>query len=352
MDLPNYFLADLPPEAALNGTMIAEACQTLKRNRERYLADRPTSSLLRTLGELGQSWLQPDYPFRKMALAADPNVSGFSRATLANGLDAFFRQLTTDNLQELLVQELGHDRRLDEFCASEVEQMRQRAALARGPEFLVHIAAGNLPNPTLSSMVRGFLVRSAQFVKCASGAAFIPRLFAHSIYEAEPKLGACLEVAEWPGGREDLENALYREADCVMATGTDETLAAVRHHVPVQVRFLGYGHRVSFGYVTREAMWRPGISKAACPLTCFTWSAAGEFRTNNSLNSWLRNWPGERRSNRGARSRTRRRPPSPVAGRSTRYARPTRRKPASGRAPNPPPGQWCTRPIRASRFPV
>jgi hypothetical protein len=34
MNLPNYFLADLPPEAALSPTMIAEACQTLKRNRE------------------------------------------------------------------------------------------------------------------------------------------------------------------------------------------------------------------------------------------------------------------------------------------------------------------------------
>jgi hypothetical protein len=38
MNLPNYFLADLPPEATLSPAMIAEACQTLKRNREHYLA--------------------------------------------------------------------------------------------------------------------------------------------------------------------------------------------------------------------------------------------------------------------------------------------------------------------------
>ena len=43
MNLPNYFLADLPPEAALTPTMIAEACQTLKRNRESYLATRSTA---------------------------------------------------------------------------------------------------------------------------------------------------------------------------------------------------------------------------------------------------------------------------------------------------------------------
>jgi hypothetical protein len=34
MNLPNYFLADLPPEATLSPAMITEACQTLKRNRD------------------------------------------------------------------------------------------------------------------------------------------------------------------------------------------------------------------------------------------------------------------------------------------------------------------------------
>ena len=103
------------------------------------------------------------------------------------------------------------------------------------------------------SIVLGLLTRSAQFVKCASGSAFLPRLFAHSIYEADPKLGACLEIAEWRGGNADLENVLFAEADCVTATGSDETLAAIRSRLPAQRRFLGYGHRVSFGFVARRS---------------------------------------------------------------------------------------------------
>jgi hypothetical protein len=86
-------------------------------------------------------------------------------------------------------------------------------------------------------------------VKCASGAALLPRLFAHSLYDADPKLGACLEIAEWRGGKIDLETALFAEADCVTATGSDETLAAIRARLPAKTRFLGYGHRVSFGFV-------------------------------------------------------------------------------------------------------
>jgi hypothetical protein len=254
MNLPNYFLVDVGGEASLHPAMITEACQTLKKNREQYLRDRSTSSLIRTVSELAADWLRPDYPFRELALAHIPERTGFSAPTLAKGLDSFFRQLTAENLRRLLEQELGQGKRLDGLCAAGPEESQERAALARGPEFLVQITAGNIPNPTLLSIILGLLVRSAQFIKCASGAAYLPRLFAHSLYEVEPKLGACLELAEWPGGEGKLESALFCEADCVTATGSDQTLAAIRQQLPVHVRFLGYGHRVSFGYVTREVL--------------------------------------------------------------------------------------------------
>ena len=152
------------------------------------------------MSDVARSWLEPDYPFRKLALERGPAATGFSAPTLARGLDAFFKQLTPEAFHALLEQDLGHAHRLDEMVSGEAERKSDRAALATAPELLVHITAGNLPNPTLSAMVLGVLVRSAQFVKCASGTSLLPRLFAHSLYEVEPKLGACLEVAEWRGG--------------------------------------------------------------------------------------------------------------------------------------------------------
>ena len=254
MNLPNYFLADLPPEATLSPAMITEACQTLKRNREHYLAARSTESLVKILDEVAEGWLQPDNSFRTFALELGPEKTGFSRATLAKGLDNFFRQLTRDNFHSLLQQEFGDAKRLEKFVATSAEEKSNRAAMAAGPEFLVHFAAGSIPNPTLTSIVFGLLTRSAQFVKCASGSSFLPRMLAHSIYDADPKLGACLEVAEWRGGNAALESALFAEADCVTSTGSDETLAAIRAQLPIKTRFLGYGHRVSFGFVAGEVL--------------------------------------------------------------------------------------------------
>ena len=263
MNLPDYFLADLPPEATLVPVMIREACQTLKRNREQYLAGHSTQQLVNVLSGVAANWLEPDYPFRQLALERGPLEAGFPRATLARGLDAFFEQVTRENLHALLVQDLGHAHRLDEMCATAEELSRQQAVMACGPELLVQITAGNIPSPTLMSMLLGLLARSAQFVKCARGTSLLPRLFAHSIHDAEPKLASCLEIAEWRGGDTALEEPLFDEADCVTVTGSDETIAEVRYHLPPRVRLLGYGHQVSFGYVTRESLSGYGAKKVA-----------------------------------------------------------------------------------------
>jgi hypothetical protein len=254
MNLPNYFLADLPSEATLSPSMITEACRTLKCNRERYIAARSTENLIQVFCDVATSWRQEDNSFRKFTLELGPEKTGFSRATLAKGLDNFFCRFTPENFHALLEQEFGHARRPDKLVATRAEEKSNRAAIVHGPEFLVHIAAGNLPNPTLTGIVFGLLTHSAQFVKCASGSSFLPRLFAHSIYDADPKLGACLEIAEWRGGNLELENPLFDEADCVTATGSDETLNEIRKRLPLKTRFVGYGHRVSFGFVTGEVL--------------------------------------------------------------------------------------------------
>ncbi|HEV2318416.1 MAG TPA: acyl-CoA reductase [Verrucomicrobiae bacterium] len=268
VNLPNYFLADLPAEATLSPLMISEACQTLKRNRELYLANRSLSGMVSLLSNLGEDWLDPEFPFRKYAMEHATDA-GFSRSTLERGLKNFFKQLTHENFRALIAQELGEatDASAGGFeRVAEVPLPHGRGSASsgrfwRGPEFQVHIGAGNIPNPAMMSIILGLLTRSAQFLKCASGSSFLPRLLAHSIYDADRKLGACLEIAEWGGGNAGLEDALFAEADCVTATGSDETLDRIRAKLPGHVRFLGYGHRVSFGFVAGEALSGARVAK-------------------------------------------------------------------------------------------
>jgi hypothetical protein len=261
MELPNYFFVDLPSEAGLSHDLVLEACRSLKRNRLKYLANRSTDSIIDFLANIAVDWLDPTYPLRQIALEQGPEKTRFSRAVLERGLNEFFERITPDNLRTLITQDLGHPQRLDQFVSSEAELRDRRASMAIGPELLAHITGGVLPNPTLITMMLGLLARSAQFIKCASGSSFLPRLFGHSLYLRESKLASCLEIAEWKGGNDTLESALFLEANCVTFTGSNEGMVSVRGRVPAQVRFVPYGNKLSFAFVTREMLSRVNLRR-------------------------------------------------------------------------------------------
>ena len=132
--------------------------------------------------------------------------------------------------------------------------MSRRHSIATGPELIAHITAGNIPIPALMSIVLGLITRSAQFIKCASGKSLIPRLFAHSLREIEPKIACCIEIAEWEGGMIDFEEALFNAADCITVTGSDETIANIRQRIPISKKFISYGNKISFAYIAREML--------------------------------------------------------------------------------------------------
>jgi len=263
LKLPDYFLIDVPPEVRLGPNMLREALRQIKRNRRQYIRDMSTEDVVKIIARLADNWRDDLFPFRKYALEKGPEATGFSPQTLRNGLDQFFGRITEKSLQNLLSQELGDSLRLDKPAAIPEEFAEDRMALAVGPELIGHISAGNLPCPNLMGIVHGLLIGSAQFIKCAPRAGFLPRIFAHSIYEAHNKFGACLELAEWKGGQTELEDELFAEADCITAIGRNETLTSIKERLPEDTRFLGHGHRVSFGYISKDIMTRALASEQA-----------------------------------------------------------------------------------------
>jgi hypothetical protein len=263
MNLPHLYLADVAPATALTPALVQESCFNLRRSAERELARRGTDEIVTVLDKLGEAWRDPAYPLLRLALDLGPQQTGFSRPTIEAGLTSFFQELTAARLTRLIDQDLGDAERLDYWCASPAEAGAGKRAVATGPLVMAHVAAGTLPNSVFHTLVLGLLSRSAQFVKCASGASFFARLFAHSLHQLDRKLGACLEVAEWKGGHAELDGELFHHSDLVTVNGSDEAVSAIRKHLPAGKRFLGYGNRVSFGYVSVRAATEQGEALAA-----------------------------------------------------------------------------------------
>ena len=150
---PNFFLIDAQPEAKITSSILLEACRQIKRNRIQYLRDTPTEDIVSIISSISENWTDDLYPFRKRALDEGPSKTGFSRSSIAHGLDQFFTKITEENLLNLTAQELGDSRRLDSPLGTPEERAENRSSMARGPELITVITAGSPPCPIIMTMI-------------------------------------------------------------------------------------------------------------------------------------------------------------------------------------------------------
>lgn len=240
---------------------IQEAITRVRDARERVLPRRTTDAVISALARTAKNWLDPQSPWRQRAVEQAPKPTGFSEAMVREAIDLIFGSLTYEALGELLDRELGNRRVLDEFCLRGRVQSR-----AHGPRLMVHVLAGNIPASGIVSICCGLLLRAANLVKLASADPVFPVLFVESLREVDAELADCVATLEWPRTELALTQAALIDANGVIAYGDDHTISALRQLAPATAPFLGYGHKVSFAVVTKEAMTEenlPALAEAA-----------------------------------------------------------------------------------------
>ena len=194
--------------------------------------------------------LDPADPYRQQCDRLLPIVSGYDPEMVRLGLTSFFKTFRAPQLQRFVAEDFANPKLLDEF------QPRPKGGMAKafGPELLVHSWAGNVPALALWSLVCGLLVKAGSVGKLASAEPVFAGLFARLLAEVHPPLADCLAVVWWKGGDAAQAEALFAEADTVLAYGGNDALDAIRRLVPVTTRFLPFGHKLGFGMVGREAL--------------------------------------------------------------------------------------------------
>ncbi len=228
--------------------------------RDAYLAELPVREIVARLDTAIALWLDPAFPPRRLAEKLLPAITGYSPAMIRDGLTALLRGMRGDALLQCLAAEFGDPECLDTFRPLRGTALRTRAF---GPRLAVHVFSGNVPGLPVWSLLCGVLVKAANLGKTASGEPLLPALFAASLAEVDPDLARCLAILYWPGGAADLETAAFGRAEAVIAYGSEGALADLRGRVPPAIRFLGYGHRLSFGLIGREALTRAGAADVA-----------------------------------------------------------------------------------------
>ncbi len=220
--------------------------------RRTYLAGATTRDLIDLVHAARDLWLDYDDPFRAEADRILPAVTAYAPAMVRRGLDDYLSIFKRDTLKALVRAELGDLDILDGFRERRLVSGKSRAY---GPEITTHVFSGNVPGLAAQSIVMALLLKSASFGKLASGEPIFAALFARSLIALEPRLADCFAITWWPGGEAiDAQAAAFARSGAVIAYGSEAAVTAVQQQVPASARFLGYGHRLSFGLIGREAL--------------------------------------------------------------------------------------------------
>jgi hypothetical protein len=237
---------------------IREAISRTREARERVWPHRTTDAVITALAQAAKNWLDPKNPWRKRAAEQATTPTGFSEAMVNEAIDLTFGAITYESLGELLDRELGNRRVLDKFCLR--GRVRTRAMASR---LIVHFLAGNVPAPGIMSICCGLLLRSANLVKMSARDPVFPVLFLESVREVDAELADCAAALDWPRGELALTQAAVGDADAVIAYGDDSTVSALRQLAPPTAKFIGYGHKISFAVVAKEAMTEENLPRLA-----------------------------------------------------------------------------------------
>ncbi|MDR0359225.1 MAG: acyl-CoA reductase [bacterium] len=239
---------------------VHEVAERVRAARASFLGSLPADRIAELVGSAVNRWLDPFSPYLAEACRLLPAFTGYPEPAVRKGLGSFLSGYRTENLRRLLEDELGDPEVLDGFRPRRGAAGRWRA---HGPDLVVHSFAGNTPGLPAQSLIASLLAKSASLGKVAAGEPVFASLFARSLAEVEPALGACVAVTYWPSSAEDVAAAAFGEGDAVVAYGADEAIAGVRRLAPPRARFIEYGHRVSLGVLCRERLGRADTTDLA-----------------------------------------------------------------------------------------
>jgi hypothetical protein len=235
----------------VDARQVREALARLRAAGE-ALRRRPAPERIERLGAVLERWRDPRSAPRRALEAGLPAAAGFSPEVVREGLERALAGFDGPALRALVARELG-------------EALVGGRRRATGFDVTAVILAGALPPPSLLAMLVPLVLGSPLLAKPSSSDFLTPGLVAASLAEADPELGACVELARFAGGDVEAAAALL-EADCVVASGSDETLSAIARRVAPPRRLVGYGHRLSVALLGPRAQSGAALREAAAAL--------------------------------------------------------------------------------------
>jgi hypothetical protein len=205
---------------------------------------------VQALGRVLERFRAKDSAERRQLERELPEATGFSAATVREGLALALAEFSAAALEALVERELG---------------ALGKGRLANGFDATAVVLGGGVPTPTLLALATPLLLGSPVLARSSSHDPVTARVFASALAAEAPTLAGTLELVCFPSD----DDAALREllaAPCVVAFGSDETMAALGARLSPAQRFVRHGHRLSVAVLGRAAQSGAALGEAAAAL--------------------------------------------------------------------------------------
>lgn len=217
-----------------SGSTVPLASTKLQREGEALRA-RPQAEVIASLASVLDAWSDPNGRWQNELAPRLAENSGFSEATVRSGMRGALQRWNGEALHRVVADELG---------GGDVTGYPQASVLL----------AGCIPMPTLLQTLLVLAVRSPVLLKMASRDRVTARLVRDSIDAVDPQLARCVEVLEPDALETTSTRARFFASGCVIASGSDETIEAIRPELRPEQHLVSYGHRLSIAVLGESAL--------------------------------------------------------------------------------------------------
>lgn len=195
--------------------------------------------------------------------------TALKRASVLNAVAAFATRLHDPD--PALTLEPEHRQALIEFCRPDALQRKLERELGEQPDTLrridyrqsrferwsplglvVHITPGNAPLLAFCAVIESLLAGNVNWLRPSSSDQGLTARLLHALTQCDASGQIAGHVAVIPATTAQI-GQLCRHANGVSAWGGESALQTIRQQLPGGCRWIDWGHRISFAYLTPEA---------------------------------------------------------------------------------------------------
>lgn len=185
------------------------------------------------------------------AVAPLVNESGMSEKDIKETLSILPLLLRRDSLMTRLKSEFILPEILDKFTKTPAFAGKVKA-VPQG--LLLHVTAGNVFLSSIDSLVMGLITKNLSIIKVSGQNKFFPLYFAQALLQFDKKkiLSNKFAILSWKGGDSEIETFIKSKVNAIVAWGGEEMVTSYQNNLPLGVKLLDFGPKISFQVVTKR----------------------------------------------------------------------------------------------------